>query len=62
MRNLAEYPITRQEIVECLEQIKTDLQRLNEEQLACGDMRPLLLDRTIKIITHAPYAAPLLGS
>ena len=61
MRNLAEYPITREEIVECLEQIGAEIQRMNEEQLACGDMRPLLLDRAIRMV-KAYTSPPLLGS
>jgi hypothetical protein len=49
MRNLLEYPITKEEIVECL----AELARTFDNLELCGDMRPLLLKRAIKIIKSA---------
>jgi hypothetical protein len=46
MRNLVEFPITKEEIIGLLRRLQEDFQA--EEKI--GDMRALLLERTIKII------------
>lgn len=48
MRNLVEYPITLDEIVECLETYKR--QAMDEERI--GDMRPVLLDLAIMAVRY----------
>lgn len=48
MRNLQEYPITVDEVIECLKDLKKALSP--EITQLCGDMRPLLLDEAIKIV------------
>ncbi len=55
MRNIREYPITKDEIVECLKTMVADLKQLNEDQMACGDMRPLLLQKAIDIILTGKF-------
>ena len=51
MRNLMEYPILLEEVLECLEQFHRDVDP--DKTGLCGDMRPLLLLRAIKIIKNA---------
>lgn len=46
MRNLAEYPMTRQEIVECLDRLGREF----AAELRCGDMRPVLLEAAARLI------------
>ena len=46
MRDLVRYPITKIEILECLESLANDI--LEEERV--GDMRPLLLQVTMEIV------------
>ena len=49
MRNLKEYPITLDEVIECLEQFYKEVDP--EKTRACGDMRPLLLRKAIEILS-----------
>ena len=44
MRNLLEYPITRDEVIECLTKLRESIL----EEGCIGDMRPLLLTVAIK--------------
>lgn len=46
MRNTIEFPITCDEVIECLERLKQ--QEMKSE--AIGDMTPLLLHRAIQIV------------
>jgi len=46
MRDTTRYPITKQEIINCLLDIK--IETMKEE--GCGDMRPILLETTINFI------------
>jgi hypothetical protein len=48
MRNLLEYPVTRDEVLECLTRLRADL---NPELI--GDMTPVLLDHAIAIVKTA---------
>lgn len=48
MRNLVQYPITLDEIVETLETLKKQV--LAEEHI--GDIRPLCLDMAIAAVQH----------
>ncbi len=51
MRNLLEYPITKQEIVDCLDDIIASLNYGNKNaESPIGDMRPLLLAKAKEII------------
>lgn len=52
MRNLQEYPITTEEIIECLQKYKEDA--LSEQRV--GDMRPLLLTAAIRALSLAELA------
>lgn len=47
MRNLAQYPITTDEVIAYLAQL---LEEVLTGELACGDMRPLLLIEAIKLL------------
>lgn len=51
MRNLRQYPITKQEILECLSTLAQDM--LKEKRV--GDMRPSLLQEASKIVEEAKY-------
>lgn len=46
MRNLIEYPVTHDEIIQCLEERKRVVMASN----CLGDMRPLLLEAAIDIV------------
>jgi hypothetical protein len=48
MRNLVEYPITHEEIMECLARLSEVLSY--DKTGLVGDMRPLLLDRATEIV------------
>jgi hypothetical protein len=48
MRNLAEYPLTRDEVLECLNRLRAEL---NPELI--GDMTPLILRHAISVIESA---------
>jgi hypothetical protein len=48
MRNLLVYPVTLDEIVECLERCRDDARA--EER--CGDMRPMLLNLAISAVRY----------
>lgn len=51
MRNLMEYPITTDEIVECLDTLIAGMLHLpNGEDVSFGDMRPLLLAKAKEIV------------
>lgn len=49
MRNLLEYPVTREEIIELLLQLSQQF----SEEFSCGDMRPLLLQIAAKAVKEA---------
>lgn len=51
MRNLKQYPITVKEITDCLITFHDEINK----QEACGDMRPILLEAAINIITRAGF-------
>jgi len=51
MRDLEQYPITTDEIIQCLKELMNDV--AYEKTGLTGDMRPLLLANAIKIITEA---------
>lgn len=55
MRNLLEYPITLQEVIDLLERLETDAIKEGEEKLLCGDMRPLLLRKAIQVIERERF-------
>ena len=46
MRNLLQYPVTKQEIINCLKEFAAEA----SPEESCGDMRPLLLAEAILII------------
>jgi len=46
MRNLKEFPITKDEIIDCLRQLQEDI--IKEDLV--GDMRPILLEEAMDII------------
>lgn len=50
MRNLAEFPITTEEIIACLEDVAKDLSY--ERTQLVGDLRPELLKRAIDIVSR----------
>jgi predicted GNAT superfamily acetyltransferase len=50
MRNLAEFPITIEEVISELEVVRAEA--LAEDQV--GDMRPCLMDEAIKIVEDMP--------
>ena len=49
MRNTEEYPVTKEEIINCLHSLASQI----SEEGAIGDMRPLLLQEAIAIISAA---------
>lgn len=51
MRNIVEFPVTKQEIYECLERIQHDLM----EEGRIGDMRPYLVDLALGIILKSDW-------
>lgn len=55
MRNLAEYPITLDEVIECLNGLKLEAMAEAVENLSYGDMRPLLLEHAIKVIKREKF-------
>lgn len=48
MRNTHEYPVTLDEIVDCLQRLHNDI--IHEHPDLIGDMRPLLLRKAISLI------------
>jgi hypothetical protein len=50
MRNLIEFPITLNEVIECLERCKAEC---NPDLI--GDMRPVLLQRAIQIVKREKF-------
>ena len=52
MRNLAQYPITTEEIVECLERLRNE--HMAQHAGRCGDMTPSLLSEAIEIVKAGP--------
>lgn len=50
MRNLVQYPITYDEIIECLTEASEDASRMG----LIGDMRPLLLKYAADIVRQVP--------
>jgi hypothetical protein len=51
MRNLLEFPVTLDEVIEGLERLKADIM----QEGACGDIRPLLLHRAIQIVKREKF-------
>ena len=51
MRDLEKYPITTDEIIQCLQRLMDDVSY--EKTGLVGDMRPLLLANAIQIIMEA---------
>jgi hypothetical protein len=51
MRNLQKYPITKIEIVECLNDFYSEIRP--DKTMLVGDMRPLLISMAIEIIENA---------
>lgn len=58
MRNIMEYPITKEEIVERLEELAEEKHKINEEQHACGDITSLLLLFAAEIIKNSNWVMP----
>ncbi len=50
MRNLLEYPVTTEEIVQCLVRLKEKEEAEIEAKHIMGDMTPLLLEKAIMIV------------
>jgi hypothetical protein len=59
MRNLIEYPITKDEIIKCLKEILADVEKKEEE--SAGSMHPLLLETAIELIRRSEQVIPTLG-
>lgn len=56
MRNTVEFPITKEEIVECLDTLIANMLYLpNGEEVSFGDMRPLLLAKAKEIILTGKF-------
>ena len=53
MRNTREYPVTAQEVVDYLEELKAELLREDAEHGVCGDMGPMLLQWVIDRLREA---------
>jgi hypothetical protein len=47
MRNIIQYPITTQEILDTLQDIKDDLVKMYQETEMCGDMRACIVSEAI---------------
>ena len=58
MRNLGEYPVTDQEIIDCLTELRDDLER---NARGVGDLRPTLIDAAIERTTEHPRPADRIG-
>jgi hypothetical protein len=54
MRNLAQYPVTRKEIIEYLESLLKEQMDVEPDKMKIGGMGPMLLSEAIKIIKSAP--------
>jgi hypothetical protein len=52
MRNIIQYPITTEEIADCLNKILLEEKRKQATELACGDMTCWLLSEAIKIVKN----------
>ncbi len=52
MRNLIKYPVTDQEIVECLRRLADEKSEEGRRVGLCGDMEPLLLATAADIIAE----------
>lgn len=50
MRNIAEYPITKEEILECLLSISEDINKYKR----VGDMRPIFLRLAAEAVKQSP--------
>ena len=50
MRNTLQYPVTVEEMVNCLHRLRNDANTKNKEQLIMGDMTSLLLSKTIVVL------------
>jgi hypothetical protein len=57
MRNLLDYPITKEEIVQCLLHLSNEL---SKDELV-GDMRPILLETAARLINESPQNVPAFG-
>lgn len=51
MRNLAQYPLTHQEILDFLERMREDVSY--EKTGGVGDMRPMIVEAITKIVERA---------
>lgn len=56
MRNILEYPVTKEEMLEFIQQSIDELHAENEKIMRCGDMRPTLLHEIKKIVEASDYA------
>jgi len=61
MRNLKEYPVTKEEIIDLL-LIYADIERIKGEGQAIGDARPLLLNEAIKHVRGSKLELSDLGT
>lgn len=55
MRNTLVYPVTKQEIIDCLDRIFSELAYEDEKEPRCGDMRQWLLAEAIDIVKSSNY-------
>lgn len=53
MRNIIQYPITLDEILETIAQLSLEASEYDEEHMVCGSMRPLVLDEAFRYIEKA---------
>ena len=53
MENLSEYPVTAEEIVQCLTRMAEEISANNNEHKVVGDVRPLLLLEAATIVERA---------
>lgn len=53
MRNIIQYPITLDEILETIAQIALEEQERDEELMVCGSIRPAVLDAAFRYIEKA---------
>ena len=48
MRNILQYPITDEEVIEVLQRLQEDIAKENTVEMVVGDMRPLVLGYAIE--------------
>lgn len=57
MRNLRKYPVTSEEVENCLMKLSEEF----SQERRCGDMRPMLLEIAAKIVRRSAFTQEALN-